>query len=189
MGTREYNRVYSREMYYWRKAHGICTNCGKEDAEPHKVLCAECAEKKQHTAKRYWDDLPEEAREKAIQRVSTRRRSLKAQGLCVGCGRKAAKGKAHCIECLLKARRNSRARRDAERVKTNFKEGLCSRCNEPVVLGQKLCTKHLEIARRCAEAARKGLTNVNHPWRDNNKICFQQKKKRSGGGNRSERER
>ena len=39
-----YSRTYARDTYHWRKEHGICTRCGKEGAEPHKTLCAECAE-------------------------------------------------------------------------------------------------------------------------------------------------
>ena len=175
MGSREYRREYNRETYYWRKEHQICVKCGREDAEPHKVLCAECAEKKRHTAKRYWIGLSEETREKAIQRTSARKRSLKAQGLCPRCGRKAAKGKTYCIECLLKARHYSRERYDAKRVKTISADGLCCRCNEPTVPGQKLCKKHYDIARRGAEAARKGLTNAKHVWRRDNAMAFRQK--------------
>ena len=176
MGTREYHREYNRETYYWRKEHQICVKCGREDAEPHKTFCAKCAEKNRHAGKRYWADLPEEARKKAIQRTSERKRSLKAQGLCMRCGRKAAKGKVYCIECLLKARRRNREQYDAKRVKTNFKEGLCCRCNEPIVPGKKLCAKHLKIAQRCIEIARRARSLGKHLWRKDNNWIFKKKK-------------
>lgn len=179
-----YSRAYARDTYHWRKEHGICTRCGKEDAEPHKALCAECAEKQSAQNKRYWGSLDEKKRQKFMQRTRERNRARREQrksmGLCVICGKKAAKGKAHCIECLLKIRRRHHEQYEAERVKTDFGEGLCCRCNEPVVPGKKLCAKHYDIALRATKKAnrlnQKKKTNAKHVWQGNNKICFGQKK-------------
>lgn len=182
---RAYSRTYKRETYHWRKAHGICTRCGKEDAEPHRTLCAECAEKRNARNKRYRGSLDAEKRQEFMRRAREQSRAQwerrKSMGLCGICGKKAAKGKAHCIECLLKIRRRNHRRRETERVKTDFGEGLCCRCNEPVVSGKKLCKKHYDIALRATKKANRlnqeKKTNAKHVWQGNNKICFWQKKK------------
>lgn len=179
-----YSRTYARDTYHWRKEHGICTRCGKEDAEPHKTLCAECAEKQSARNKRYWGSLDTEKRQKFIRQTRERSRAQREQrkslGLCVICGRKAAKGKAHCVECLIRKRRRNREQYDAKRVKTNFKEGFCSRCNEPVVPGQKLCKKHYDIARcatRKANYVKQEIKrDAKHVWRRDNAVAFRQKK-------------
>lgn len=93
MGTQEYNRVYARETYHWRKAHGICTRCGKEDAEPHKTLCAECAAKHAARIRRYWAALDEEKRQETLRRKHEVRTLNKTRGLCIYCGKKGCEGK------------------------------------------------------------------------------------------------
>ena len=50
---------------------------------------------------------------------------LKAQGLCVSCGNKAAEGKARCEECLNKDTERHFAKRS--RYKS---EGLCTQCGD-----------------------------------------------------------
>lgn len=40
---REEIRAKSRAVYYFRKEHGICVNCGYRDAMPGKVYCFKCA--------------------------------------------------------------------------------------------------------------------------------------------------
>ena len=176
----EYVRTYRRETYRWRKEHHICVKCGKEDAEPHKVLCAECAAKCRANNKRYWGALDDESRQKFAQQKRVLREQLKSMGLCPRCGRKAARGKVHCVECLLKARRVSKKQHEVRRVKTNFTENTCRYCNEPVVPGKKLCAKHLEIAQHCIQIARSRTPTANHPWRLDNKIAFAKKIARNG---------
>jgi hypothetical protein len=39
-----YMKVYGKELYNYRKAHGICVRCGKEDAT-QGLRCAECVRK------------------------------------------------------------------------------------------------------------------------------------------------
>ena len=60
--SQESKREYARETYHWRKAHGVCVKCGKEDAELGKTLCVECAEKQSAHNKRYWGSLDAEKR-------------------------------------------------------------------------------------------------------------------------------
>ena len=42
MATKEHARVYAKEVYYWRKEHGICTRCGKEEAEKGTPIMGIC---------------------------------------------------------------------------------------------------------------------------------------------------
>ena len=173
-------REYARETYHWRKEHGICTVCGREDEEPHKTKCAECAAKEAVRRKKYWAGLDKGTREKAIQQIAARQRSLKTQGRCICCGRRAAKGHVRCTECLLKKRRADRKRYDAKRVKTCFADGLCCCCNEPALTGKKLCAKHYDIARHSMEKVnrlnRERRATANHVWRGDNRVVFQKKK-------------
>ena len=172
----DYVRAYQRETYQWRKQHRVCVRCGKEDAEPHKVLCAECAAKCAASNKRYWDALDDVSRQKFAQQKRALREQLKSMGLCPRCGKKALNGRKHCLECLLKARRVSKQQYEVRRVKTNFTEGTCRYCNEPVEPGKKLCAKHLEIAQHCIQIACSRTPTANHPWRLDNKIVFAKKK-------------
>ncbi|UZE45941.1 hypothetical protein [Selenomonas sputigena] len=179
--SQESKREYARETYHWRKEHGVCVKCGKEDAEPGKTLCAECAEKQSVHNKRYWGSLDAEKRQKIIRQTRERSRAQREQrknlGLCVICGKKAAKGKAHCIECLLKERRRNFERYNTRRVKTDFSEGLCCCCNEPALPDKKFCKKHYDIAQRRAEKARKSQDITKHTWKQDNRLIFIKQKK------------
>lgn len=185
---RAYSRTYERETYHWRKAHHVCTKCGKEDAEPHKTLCAECAAKCAATDKKYRDSLDEERRQRIKQQKQAQKARRRNSGLCLECGKIAIKGRRFCLDCLIKTRRRNKKRYDAKRVKTIFADGLCCRCNEPALPDKMLCAKHYDIARHSMEKVNRlnqeRRATANHVWRGDNKICFQQKKKRPVGGNR-----
>ena len=156
MGTQEYNRVYARETYHWRKAHGICTRCGKENAEPHKTQCAECAAKHAALVRKCWAVLDEEKRQETLRRKHELRTLSKTRGLC-NCGKKAVKGRTHCLECALRRKCKSKMGLEAKRVKTDFSEGLCCRCNEPANAGEEALQ---EALRRCDERRQSHARNV-----------------------------
>ena len=189
---REYNRAYNQEMYQWCKAHDICAHCHKNATEPHRTLCADCAARQVERNQKLFAALPEAQQQARLNQAAARVSQLKKRriehGECIRCGKKVAKGKKHCTECLLKIRRRNRARYDAKRVKTDFHEGLCNRCNEPALPGKMLCKKHYDIALRNIEKGKhlnqERGTTAEHVWRGDNKICFQQQKKRPVGGNR-----
>ena len=190
MTKQEYQCIYGHKRYEWYKAHGICTQCGQEDAVPGTTLCPECTAKRMEQCAKYWRSLSAETRQRIIQKKGEQRRALREQrkslGLCVICGkRKAEVGKLHCTECLIKIRRRNKECYDARRVKTNYSEGLCCRCNEPTLPGKKLCAKHYDIARRGVEAARRGLTNTDHPWRGDNNMIFGKKKQPANVGDKT----
>ena len=171
-----------KETYHWFKDHHICTKCGKEDAEPHQTMCAECLEKSRACKKKAYAALDEDARRMKCQRSAERYERLKAQRICPKCGRKSVKGFVLCLECRLKGRRRDRERRVERRVKTDFSEGICSKCNEPVVPGKKVCAKHYDAMVRRIQAVHRlnqeKKTNAKHVWRGDNRVAFQKKKKK-----------
>ena len=144
--------MYERETYHWRKAHHVCTKCGKEDAEPHKTLCAECAAKCAATDKKYRDSLDEERRRRIKQQKQAQKDRRRSSGLCVECGKTAVKGRRFCLDCMIKTRRRNKKQYDAKRVKTIFADGLCCRCNEPALPDNAL----REALRHRAAQYRKG---------------------------------
>ena len=169
-----------KETYHWFKDHHICTRCGKEDAEPHQTMCAECLEKSRACKKKAYAALDEDARRMKCQRSAERYERLKAQRICPKCGRKSSKGFVLCLECRLKGRRRDRERRVERRVKTDFSEGTCSKCNEPVVPGKKVCAKHYNAMVRRIEAVNRRnqerKTRAHHIWVRDNDLAFQQRK-------------
>ena len=170
-----------KETYHWLKDHHICTRCGKEDAEPHQTMCAECLEKSRACKKKAYAALDEDARRMKCQRSAERYERLKAQRICPKCGRKSVKGFVLCLECRLKGRRRDRERRVERRVKTDFSEGICSKCNEPVVPGKKVCAKHYDAMVRRIEAVNRRnqerKTRAHHIWVRDNDLAFQKKEK------------
>lgn len=92
-------RRQNRENYAWYKSKGICPKCRKEWASPERVFCAKCLKKK-------CADTMKHGSEHNAQKCKERRERLKAQGLCVSCGKPAVKGRSLCAAC---ARRNSEA--------------------------------------------------------------------------------
>lgn len=94
--ARTNQRQRNRESYKWYKDRGICPQCKKMYCRPGKVYCDECGKKRRKaTAARDNSAYCKERREK-----------LKAQGLCVSCGKLAVKGRVLCAAC---ARRNAEA--------------------------------------------------------------------------------
>lgn len=156
--------------------HTVFARDAEEDAEPHKTLCAECAAKHAARIRRYWAALDEEKRQETLRRKHEVRTLNKTRGLCIYCGKKAVKGRTHCLECALRRKRKGEARLEARRVKTDFSEGLCCRCNEPVMPGKKLCKKHYDAAIKGVKAMQGMSPSEKHGWRSDNRLIFKQKK-------------
>lgn len=81
--TKEEQREYSKEVYYWRKAHKICVYCGHEKAEPGRITCPKCKKKRKQHATKYYNAELSKARYK----------ERKEKRLCVICGKPCMKGK------------------------------------------------------------------------------------------------
>ena len=92
-------KKYKRDLYAWRRDHGICTICGKAAAVQNTRLCAACAQhEKERFERKYKTDG--EYREKIRKNNLSRYSRCVSDGLCVQCGRrKAIKGHRRCEEC------------------------------------------------------------------------------------------
>ena len=90
-------REYGKETYKWRKEHGICVDCGRNDAMDGKVRCAKCRAKVRR--------LYLQHREEYISRAKTRIQRHLDEGLCISCGNKVdGNSRRHCLSCLEKRR-------------------------------------------------------------------------------------
>lgn len=130
--------------YMWYKSHGICTDCGQEDALPGKAVCRCCHARRIEYNKKAW----EKNREHLIPIQNARRRELykarKEAGLCTRCGKHPPETrKVKCTACL---RKNA-----AVHMRTAHQNGVVSReqwvadkncftCGKhPALPGKKLC--------------------------------------------------
>ena len=86
---RQHYKGYYKEVYHWRKEHKMCVSCGHEKAEPGKIYCLECKEKRH----RYYQDMPEEKKLKIAELNKARYEERKKNGLCVRCGKPCMRGK------------------------------------------------------------------------------------------------
>lgn len=97
--ARNYQRVYMRERRAWLKAHGLCTECKKEDARTMagKPTCFACLEKRYGHAVTYREEEEPEVREEPGKIPKS---EYGAHGLCVKCGRAAQfDGNLLCERC------------------------------------------------------------------------------------------
>ena len=113
--------------YQWYKSHHICVWCHRNDATKGMVTCLDCREKeheydRQRKQKALVNETPEH-KAKRLQVTKARRERLKAQGVCIWCGkRKALQGKQHCLECSIKRKR---ANREYKSKKRNESRSVC----------------------------------------------------------------
>ena len=128
--------------YRKRKALGICTHCGRNDAEPGHVECQKCLVKHRVREQKRRDSDREAFREHARERMRQRKAEARANGLCSRCCNASAdKGHKTCWRC--RANNNDgklQKRSDAQkaRAKENAKARrerliaahICTRCGE-----------------------------------------------------------
>ena len=80
---REHYREYRKEVYHWRKEHKMCVCCGHEKAEPGKVHCLECKEKRY----KHYHVLPEDGSQSLAELSKARYEERKRSGRCIICGK------------------------------------------------------------------------------------------------------
>lgn len=150
-----------KEYYDTYKALGICTCCGKNKAEPNRVLCLECAIRDASRKKSY------DKKRKAAY-LKRKKELCDAFGICTSCCKKEKyKGK-QCIDCYLKRKRKyaEKLAKEGKISRSLYSEyGLCSFCGKPVVEGKKVCEKHLKTTRERGEYARQFVDYKNHIWK------------------------
>lgn len=99
----------------------------------------------------------EKEREAGRQYRKERYARLKAEKICVDCGKNpACTDSVRCYECRIKHIRYERTQyfEKHQNSRETFRETGCYFCGEKRVKGKKVCQKHLKICRKNAENAR-----------------------------------
>ena len=130
-------------QYHKRKALGICTHCGRNEAEPGHVECKKCRIKHQLCEQKRRDSDREAFRKYRRERMRQRKVEARANGLCPRCCKEPAdKGYKTCWRCRANNRGAIRYRvmsdeqkqRKAElakaRRKQRIEEHICVRCGK-----------------------------------------------------------
>lgn len=170
MASKEYARVYAKEVYHWRKEHGICTRCGKEEAEKGKTVCLECKMVQREKMLAVYHNKPEEFKAMQAEKKRLIRAEKKANGICWQCSKPVYKDHVYCYEHYISQRK---ADRKYKQKKYKYHpSGTCYICGKESENGFKLCPEHhKEWAERTA-ATNKARDRSAHPWNDANKIIF-----------------
>jgi ribosomal protein L37E len=151
-----------KELRDWYAQHGICAECGRESAAPHRKYCWECLYKRNERHHKYIANMSEERkqaeRKKACERTKKKYAERKAAGKCVRCGKKPAEpGKVMCTMCLKKdAKRHMEKRRENGALpRYMFGDGYhCVTCGKDIDNGKKQCDECQYNAAHALEIAR-----------------------------------
>ena len=138
--------TYSKEVYHWRKEHGICTRCGKQEAVVG-TKCGDCAYEEAERKKQKYDAMSEAEKREFLDRRNEKRRAAskerKEKKLCSRCGKPAYKNHSLCYEHYLYQKKMYR--KYAEESKKGYAEiGKCRICGKDTVEGKKFCEEHLK---------------------------------------------
>lgn len=162
----KYKKLYSKELYEWRKAHKICVQCGKEKAYKNYVCCLEC--RMEHNEKERNRVRTSEQIEHNNARARRYYDLLVAFGVCTKCKKRdAVKGKIFCETCRQKDLRRQKERfiKNGGTTREMFKySNLCYFCGAPVMKGKKVCEKHYLSNFKNLEKANAVPKNPNHPF-------------------------
>ena len=163
-----------KEEYDFYKSLKICVRCHKNTAEPHKIMCLECADKEKIADKK--------KREKNLEIVKAhdldKYYRLKEQGICTYCKHRAAvPGKTKCVKCLAKIK----AKRDLNRKDISRSErvsyGICYICGKDKIIdGHGVCEEcykvRIKAMDKCLNSRQAGFNDY---WKNENKIIFARK--------------
>lgn len=144
MTSAESRRKYAKEVREWRKAHGICTCCGKVDAEPGKTLCLACRMDRREYFREYYrkkaETMTEEEKTARSEKKRLQYSEKKELGICPRCTRPTYKNHAYCYEHYLSQKR---AHARAYRKKYPYHpSGTCRICGGEPAPGHKMCPVH-----------------------------------------------
>lgn len=158
---------YAKERYKWLKAHGVCVQCGQQDAAPGRTRCLVCADKKNQGSIRYHYEHREDLLVKKRVRSKALREERKAAGLCPICGkRKPKQGRVNCPYCTARINKKGEIRRRKAGVMPRYMMGngeYCFRCGKPSY-GEKLCPSCMESSRQTIKLASAAIDRKNHIW-------------------------
>lgn len=147
--------TYSKEVYHWRKEHGICIKCGIHEAI-NSTRCIVCASDEAEKQKQKYYSMSQEERALLNKKKSNSAKALREErkrlGLCYRCGKPSYRSHSLCYEHFLYMKRYHKKVNDENRK--GFSElGLCRICGEEVVPGKKHCAMHLEQKRESMRKA------------------------------------
>lgn len=156
------------EEYHFYKDLKICVRCHKNPAEPHKVMCLECADKDREQSRKNRKRNSEERKKRDLEKYNR----LKEMGICTYCKHeKSVVGKTKCAKCLAKIRN----KRNAKKVDIDRSErvayGICYICGKDKVMdGKGVCGK-------CYEKRMESMRKIMHLpgsgfWKNENKLIF-----------------
>ena len=158
---------YAKERYKWLKAHGVCVECGQQDAAPGRARCLVCNDKKNEISIRYHYAHREELLAKKRVREKALREERKAAGLCPICGKhEPEQGYVNCPYCRARINKKGEIRRRKAGVMPRYMMGngeYCFRCGKPSY-GEKLCPSCLESSRQTIKIASAAIDRKNHIW-------------------------
>jgi hypothetical protein len=152
----------------WYIEHHICYVCRRENAEPNKQMCWECAEKSRvFQRKKYHQN-----RAANIADSSQRRRERKAKrlelGLCVECGKRphdeGHKTRIYCRRKELRLQKERRQQKGALPSELRGDGTYCYACCQPKCNGTKICGDCIESLRARAANARAHVDLSAHKW-------------------------
>lgn len=173
---REKKNRLNRERYAWLKEHGICVDCGHENAAKGKTRCLVCASVKNELSIKSQRKDIEKTRELHKQYAREFRQRRKESGLCQWCGRPTVNGKVYCTEHLAKRAASNMGRRRKQGIIARALMGdgyHCTFCGKDVAkYGDKCCPECLERERKWSSEQRKKIDYENHWWRKDNIIAF-----------------
>lgn len=170
-----------KERYYWYKSHGICTQCGQNDADEGHTLCLECRMAQREKGKQ---KLSTEQRYKHYQHQKRRREILIAFGICKICGKRTAReGYVTCEFCSKKYNNKQREKSHQKGVipREILSDGShCAICGATEIKeGYKVCEKcypklkeNMLHARSCKKGENYFEKQVRRDW---NFKCQKQK--------------
>ena len=107
--ARKRERQRNKDIYNWYKSKGICPRCKTQYAAPGRVHCEKCIVENRARVRKFFGEYN-------ATKCKERRERLKAQGLCVCCGKPAVESRVLCVKC---ARRNAEAQQ-VKRIKNKI---------------------------------------------------------------------
>ena len=170
------NSEYCKNRYYWLKQHGICVECGAENAEKGRVHCRKCAKTNQEYStiwyyKKIMDDeiYKNTHNEKVNQSIQKRREYRRENGLCTQCGKELIDKKyKKCKQCREKDNAYRKIYRQLKGAKT-YEERIsgkyCYQCLKPIENRDK--TKGAQLCDNCKARSIAILENVRNKVKNN----------------------
>lgn len=153
--------------YEWLKEHGICVQCGQNDAFNGRVRCADCLHKNNESQLA----IDRQRRQQKVEYKKAHYHRLKEEGRCPRCGKKAYKNYLYCYEHYIQGRRYDSEKWQRKR-KGYAEQGLCLICGAERVKEKKFCPTHYEQKVAQMAHARKFQDRENNPFVKEHELFF-----------------